>query len=176
MNDCNPLNAIEYILEDGQPFFDAVVLFAGNINWDASKQKVYMNANPNVQALLDNSEELLQPLRKKGIKVLLDILGNHDQAGIAGLSDWGCEQFGKELAQICLDYKLDGIGFDDEYSRYYGSGKWFAGPSSQQARPSLLRDQKGDEGIVPLGDLGTPLLLGLYPVLSAFGIHRRCGA
>ena len=32
---------------------------------DASKQKVYMNANPNVQALLDNSEELLQPLRKK---------------------------------------------------------------------------------------------------------------
>lgn len=36
-----------------------------------------MNANPNVQALLDNSEELLQPLRKKGIKVLLDILGNH---------------------------------------------------------------------------------------------------
>ena len=92
-----------------------------------------MKANPNVQALLDNSEELLQPLRKKGIKVLLDILGNHDQAGIAGLSDWGCEQFGKELAQICLDYKLDGIGFDDEYSRYYGSGKWFAGPSSQQA-------------------------------------------
>ena len=53
-NDCNPLNAIEYILEDGQPFFDAVVLFAGNINWNASKQKVYMNANPNVQALLDN--------------------------------------------------------------------------------------------------------------------------
>ena len=42
--------------------------------------------------------------------------------------------------------------------------------------PSLLRDQKGDEGIVPLGDLGTPLLLGLYPVLAAFGIHRRCGA
>ena len=150
VNDCNPLNAIEYILEDGQPFFDAVVLFAGNINWDASKQKVYMNANPNVQALLDNSEELLQPLRKKGIKVLLDILGNHDQAGIAGLSDWGCEQFGKELAQICLDYKLDGIGFDDEYSRYYGSGKWFAGPSSQQAaRLRVTAGSCGSHSILP---------------------------
>lgn len=149
VNDCNPLNAIEYILEDGQPFFDAVVLFAGNINWDASKQKVYMNANPNVQALLDNSEELLQPLRKRGIKVLLDILGNHDQAGIAGLSDWGCEQFGKELAQICLDYKLDGIGFDDEYSRYYGSGKWFAGPSSQQAARLCYETKKAMKELCP---------------------------
>ena len=149
VNDCNPLNAIEYILEDGQPFFDAVVLFAGNINWDASKQKVYMNANPNVQALLDNSEELLQPLRKKGIKVLLDILGNHDQAGIAGLSDWGCEQFGKELAQICLDYKLDGIGFDDEYSSYYGSGKWFAGPSSQQAARLCYETKKAMKELCP---------------------------
>ena len=126
-----------------------VVLFAGNINWDASKQKVYMNANPNVQALLDNSEELLQPLRKKGIKVLLDILGNHDQAGIAGLSDWGCEQFGKELAQICLDYKLDGIGFDDEYSRYYGSGKWFAGPSSQQAARLCYETKKAMKELCP---------------------------
>ena len=149
VNDCNPLNAIEYILEDGQPFFDAVVLFAGNINWDASKQKVYMNANPNVQALLDNSEELLQPLRKKGIKVLLDILGNHDQAGIAGLSDWGCEQFGKELAQICLDYKLDGIGFDDEYSSYSGSGKWFAGPSSQQAARLCYETKKAMKELCP---------------------------
>lgn len=136
-------------MEDGQPFFDAVVLFAGNINWDASKQKVYMNANPNVQALLDNSEELLQPLRKKGIKVLLDILGNHDQAGIAGLSDWGCEQFGKELAQICLDYKLDGIGFDDEYSSYYGSGKWFAGPSSQQAARLCYETKKAMKELCP---------------------------
>lgn len=150
VNDCNPLNAIEYILEDGQPFFDAVVLFAGNINWDASKQKVYMSANPNVQALLDNSEELLQPLRKKGIKVLLDILGNHDRAGVAGLSDYGCEQFGKELAQICYDYKLDGIGFDDEYSSYsYSSTEWFAGPSSARAARLLYETKKAMKELCP---------------------------
>lgn len=149
VNDCNPLNAIEYILEDGQPFFDAVVLFAGNINWDASKQKVYMNANPNVQALLDNSEELLQPLRKKGIKVLLDILGNHDQAGLAGLSDYGCEQFGRELAQICLDYKLDGIGFDDEYSNYGGSGEWFAPRSSARAARLCYETKKAMTELCP---------------------------
>ena len=110
-----------------------------------------------MQALLDNSEELLQPLRKKGIKVLLDILGNHDQAGLAGLTDYGCEQFGRELAQICLDYKLDGVGFDDEYSTYgYSTTLWFAPPQRGACRPSLLRDQEGHDGALPLGDLGTP--------------------
>ena len=150
VNDCNPLNALEYVLEDGQPFFDAVVLFAGNINWDASKQKVYMSANPNIQALLDNSETLLQPLRKKGIKVLLDILGNHDQAGVAGLSDYGCEQFGRELAQICYDYKLDGIGFDDEYSNYgYSTTQWFTAPSSKQAARLLYETKKAMKELCP---------------------------
>lgn len=150
VNDCNPLNALEYVLEDGQPFFDAVVLFAGNINWNAATQRVYMAANPNVQALLDNSEELLQPLRKKGIKVLLDILGNHDRAGVAGLSDYGCQEFGRELAQICLDYKLDGIGFDDEYSSYsYSSTEWFAGPSSKQAARLLYETKKAMKELCP---------------------------
>lgn len=150
VNDTNPLNALEYLLDDGQPFFDAVVLFAGNINWDAHRQKVYMHANSNVQALLDNSETLLQPLRKKGIKVLLDILGNHDQAGVAGLSDYGCEQFGRELAQICRDYKLDGIGFDDEYSNYSNTtSQWFAPYGPKQAARLLYETKKALKELCP---------------------------
>lgn len=134
VNDTNPLNALEYLLEDGTPFFDAVVLFAGNINWDNKKGKVYMHANPNIQALLDGSNTYLQPLRQKGIKVLLCILGNHDGAGVAGLTDYGCEQFGYELAQICKDYQLDGIAFDDEYSKYGMSNQWLTSfPSSTRA-------------------------------------------
>lgn len=180
VNDCNPLNALEYMLEDGQPFFDAVVLFAGNINWDASKQKVYMSANPNIQALLDNSETLLQPLRKKGIKVLLDILGNHDQAGVAGLSDYGCEQFGKELAQICYDYKLDGIGFDDEYSNYdYSTTQWFTSPSSKQAARLLYETKKAMKELCPwetwihlyyLGYIGSGL-----PSVTIDGVEHQPG-
>lgn len=180
VNDCNPLNALEYLLDDGQPFFDAVVLFAGNINWDASKQKVYMHANPNIQALLDNSETLLQPLRKKGIKVLLDILGNHDQAGVAGLTDWGCEQFGKELAQICYDYKLDGFGFDDEYSNYsYSTTQWFTSPSSKQAARLLYETKKAMKELCPwetwvhlyyLGYIGSGL-----PSVTIDGVEHKPG-
>ncbi len=140
VNDTNPLNAIEYMLEDGQPFFDAVVLFAGNIKWDVNDERVYMKANPNVQALLDESDVYLQPLRKKGIKVLMGILGDHDQAGIAGLSEFGCKEFAKELADVCYNYQLDGFSFDDEYSNYVDnpSNPWFTTPSKQAASRLLF--------------------------------------
>ena len=45
--------------------------------------------NPNVQFLLDNNEQFLQPLRKRGMKVILGILGNHDAAGVAQTVRYG---------------------------------------------------------------------------------------
>lgn len=116
VNDCNPLNILEYNLEDGTPFFDAVILFAANINYDVKNDVVYLHNNPNVQALLDESEVYIQPLRKKGIKVYLGLLGNHDAAGLAQLSDWGAHEWAQEVAEACKTYKLDGVNLDDEYS------------------------------------------------------------
>lgn len=134
VNDTNPLNALEYKLEDGSNFFDAVVLFAANINYNSLEDVVYLHNNPNVQALLDESEVYLQPLRKAGIKVYLGLLGNHDAAGLAQLSDWGAQQWAKEVAEACKEYQLDGVNLDDEYSGYPEPGnKWFANRSSRQA-------------------------------------------
>ncbi len=117
VNDCNPLNILEYNLTDGTPFFDAVILFAANINYDSDNDVVYLHNNPNVQALLDNSDTFLQPLRERGIKVYLGLLGNHDAAGLAQLSDWGAEQWAQSVAETCRQYKLDGVNLDDEYSK-----------------------------------------------------------
>ena len=117
VNNCNPLNILEYNLADGTPFFDAVILFAANINYDSDNDIVYLHNNPNVQALLDNSDTYLQPLRERGIKVYLGILGNHDAAGLAQLSDWGAEQWAQSVAETCRTYKLDGVNLDDEYSK-----------------------------------------------------------
>jgi Glycosyl hydrolases family 18./Domain of unknown function (DUF1735). len=134
VNDCNPLNALEYVLEDGTPFFDAVILFAANINYDATDDIVFLHNNPNVQALLNESEVYLQPLRKAGIKVYLGLLGNHDPAGLAQLSDWGAHEWAQEVADACKKYKLDGVNLDDEYSSYPTIGnKWFAYPSKSAA-------------------------------------------
>lgn len=116
VNTTNPLNALEFKTANGKYFFDDVVLFAANINWDAKKQRVYVSNNDNVQFLLDHNDEYLQPLRKAGMKVIISILGNHDQAGVAQLSDMGAKEFAREIAAYCCGYNLDGVAFDDEYS------------------------------------------------------------
>lgn len=116
VNDVNPLNALSFQLENGKYLWDAVVLFAANINYDAVSGRPYVKCNPQVQLWLDNNETVLQPLRKRGIKVLLGILGNHDMAGVAQLSPQGCKDFARELARYCYAYNLDGVNFDDEWS------------------------------------------------------------
>lgn len=118
VNDVNPLNALLFELEDGRLLWDVVVLFAANINHNVDEDRPYIQCNPNVQFLLDNNEKYLQPLRKRGIKVLLGLLGNHDQAGLAQLSDKGAKDFAAEVAYYCEAYNLDGVNYDDEYSGY----------------------------------------------------------
>ncbi len=132
VNSTNPLNLLEYKLADGTPFFDAVVIFAANINYKAADDVVYLHNNANVSALLEQTEVYLQPLRKAGIKVYLGLLGNHDESGLAQLSDWGAKEFAREVAQACRTYKLDGVNLDDEYSKTPTlPNKWFTTPSAE---------------------------------------------
>lgn len=143
VNDTNPLNALEYKMSDGSYFFDAVILFAANINYNSVDDVVYLHNNPNVQALLNETDVYLQPLRKAGIKVYLGLLGNHDAAGLCQLSDWGSAEWAKEVAQACKEYKLDGVSLDDEYSGYPISGnKWFTSSASGAAGSRLMYELK----------------------------------
>lgn len=143
VNDTNPLNALEFLTESGKLFFDEIVLFSANINYKAETGRVYVLNNPNVQFLLDNNETYLQPLRKRGMKVILGILGNHDAAGCAQLSTVGAQMFAQELAAYCYAYNLDGVGFDDEYSKYPDlSNPLFAEPSAEAAGRLLYESKR----------------------------------
>lgn len=142
VNGVNPLNALEFVREDGKLFFDYVVLFAANINWDAEKGRVYVHNNPNIQFLLDNHKDYLQPLRDRGIKILLGVLGNHDEAGLCQLSDLGCKEFARELAAMCDAYDLDGVNFDDEYSDYPNLDNPWLTTRSANAGARLLYETK----------------------------------
>lgn len=161
VNDVNPLNAGEVLLEDGTPFFDYVVLFAYNINYNSSEDRVYLHSNPNCKALLDESEIYLQPLRQKGIKVLMGLLGNHDAAGLCQLSDWGAKEWAKEVAAAVKQYGMDGVSLDDEYSGSPGSGKWFASRSSAAGSrlcyelKQAMIDAKCDNSIVSVFQYGS---------------------
>ncbi|MGN1233191.1 MAG: BT_3987 domain-containing protein [Candidatus Cryptobacteroides sp.] len=116
VNDTNPLNALQFQMEDGRYLWNYVVLFAANINYDREKGEVYVFCNPQVQYILDHNEEIIQPLRRRGIKVIISILGNHDESGLAQLSDLGAKQFAQKVKNLCEAYNLDGVNYDDEYS------------------------------------------------------------
>jgi hypothetical protein len=94
--------------------FSFAVIFAANINADANGKPV-LYFNPQVQSTLNSGN--VAYLRSLGIKVLLDVLGNHENAG------WGCftdyataDSFAIQCANAVTQYGLDGIDIDDEYS------------------------------------------------------------
>ena len=119
VNDTNPLNNLCFTLEkSGKYVVDALIIFSANINYNEEIGRVYVNCNPNVQALLDGSEKYLKPLQDRGMKVILGILGNHDISGISNLADDTAREFAKELKGVCDAYNLDGVFWDDEYSKY----------------------------------------------------------
>ena len=115
VNNTNPLNLLEYKLEDGTPFFDVAILFAANINYVDAADEVILFNNPNVQALLDETEVYIQPLREAGIEVQLGLLPNHTPAGLVNLSVAGAQMFAAQVAEACVQYGLDGCSMDEEY-------------------------------------------------------------
>lgn len=117
VNNTNPLNMLQFETEDGRLLMDYVVLFAYNINYDKEKGEIYVFANPQCQYILDHYDELVKPLRERGIKVIVSILGNHDESGLAQLSDLGCRDFASKVAALVNGYGFDGINYDDEYSK-----------------------------------------------------------
>ena len=133
VNDANPLHNLCYTLKESKKYvFDQVVLFSGNINYNAESGEVYNYNNENVQHLLDYKEKYLKPLQEKGMKVILGILGNHDRSGVANLSKEGAIKFAQELKAVVDAYGLDGVFFDDEYSNY-GDYPGFVSPSIEAA-------------------------------------------
>ncbi|MGS2740881.1 glycosyl hydrolase family 18 protein [Sinomicrobium sp. M5D2P17] len=104
-------------MEDGSPAFDIAIIFAGNINMDANG-KAEVRLNPGVTDLLENNIAHVKQLQEAGTKVLLSILGNHDEAG------WSCfenyddaEAYAVRVREVVEKYGLDGIEIDDEYSK-----------------------------------------------------------
>lgn len=104
-----------YIRSDNQqPFFDATSIFAGNIN-GTDPNAPQINFNTQVQAVLQSSQ--VKNLQTQGIKVLMTLLNNHENAG------WSCmtnskaiKQFANDVVTMVNTYQFDGVDIDDEYA------------------------------------------------------------
>jgi hypothetical protein len=153
VNNHSMLNVGKYTLaKGGAQVFDVAVIFAANINYDGTN--AYLHFNENVQRVLDNVETEVRPLQRKGIKVLLSILGNHQGAGFANFpSQAAASAFAQELADAVNRYGLDGIDFDDEYAEYGVNGTGQPNASSFVYLVSALR-QKLPTKLITLYDIG----------------------
>lgn len=119
VNDVNPLNAGEYLLPDGKPFFTHVILFASNIRGDANGN-VHNYNNPNNAAILANPTKYIKPLQDKGIKVIMGNLGDHTGAGFSNLTAAQIDSYTDDL--VAYANIVDGYDFDDEWAEYATRG------------------------------------------------------
>lgn len=119
VNDNEMSNVGAYTLPNGKPFADIAIIFASNINYDAVKKKAVVFLNPQVKSTLKRKASTIRPLQKKGIKVLLAILGNHQGAGLANFTTRAkAKAFAKQVANVVRIHGLDGVDLDDEFSDY----------------------------------------------------------
>lgn len=157
INDTNPLNNLSFTLKStGQPLIDVLILFSGNVNYNSETGNVYVYNNENIQAMLDNSEHYLKPLRDRGMKIVLGLMGNHDRAGLANLSTETAKKFALEVKGICDAYQLDGVFLDDEWSQYESGDNITPGfvEASSEAASRLcyeLKKAQPDRWVIPFG-------------------------
>lgn len=76
-----------------------------------------LEPDPNAPATT-GYHKYVKPLQDKGIKVLLTVLGNWQDMGVANMNDTQTTQFAQIVAYVVNRYNLDGVGFDDEYAGY----------------------------------------------------------
>ena len=122
VNTTNPLNAKSYYLTDtisnsSEPFLDLCVLDAGKIHKSSDNMPtLYLDSDMN--HVLANADTYIRPLQEKGIKVLLRILGDGQDMGVANMNDNQADAFTDILVWVVGSYGLNGITFDDQYSEY----------------------------------------------------------
>ncbi|MDZ5076519.1 endo-beta-N-acetylglucosaminidase H [Nesterenkonia sp. HG001] len=118
VNDHSMTNLGKYRLaESGADVFDIGIIFASNINSDGDR--AVLHHNEQVTAVLENVSTEVRPLQRRGMKILLSILGNHQGVGPANFQTYEeAVAFAAQLADTVHTYGLDGIDFDDEWARY----------------------------------------------------------
>lgn len=154
VNDVNPLNAGEYLLPDGKPFFTHVILFASNIRGDASGN-VHNYNNPNNAAILGNPAKYIKPLQNKGIKVLMGNLGDHTGAGFANLNAAQINSYTDDL--VAYDNIVDGYDFDDEWAEYGTRG--YPNVNSTSFSNMLISLNGKTNGLITVFDWGNTGLI-----------------
>jgi hypothetical protein len=110
----HPLNAGDYVLQDGGGlFFDYVVLGAAQIRYSPERGP-WLSIPPNLEHLLINRKTYIKPLQMKGVKILLGITGGGDRYSLGSLTTDEAHAFTEEIMGVLIHYGLDGVELNDE--------------------------------------------------------------
>lgn len=156
VNNNDMANVADYTLEGtNRPAFDMAMIFAANINYDVDRGAAYLHLNDRVTETLQDADTQIRPLQERGTKVLLSVLGNHQGAGMANFpSREAAAAFAEELADTVDEYDLDGIDFDDEWSRYGENGTGQPNASSFVYLVDELRDRLEPDKLITFYNIG----------------------
>lgn len=110
-------NVTCFVAPDGTPLVDLAIIFAPNININGATGKPNITYNSQVTALINAG--YIRYVKSKGIKVGMDILGNHDRSGWQAFGTLAeATEFARHVASEVRRLDIDALSFDDEYSEY----------------------------------------------------------
>lgn len=113
-------NLAQFVLEDSKkPVFDYIVIFAANMNYDKSTGKRYLHFNDKLQPFVRDPKKFTQPLKDRGIKLIVDILPNHQGVGFYNFQNFEeALEFARECKTWADKLGIDGFDIDEEYAQY----------------------------------------------------------
>ena len=120
INDTNPLNALSYEM-NGKKFIDLVQLFASNIQKDANGDPCIF-FNDKLAPVMAAKATYIEPLQNAGIKVILNVLGDHKGIGISNLTDDQIEKFAAILTYIVKEYDLGVVCEEEPFRKLVNQG------------------------------------------------------
>lgn len=118
------------------PVFDIVNLRKALLKYDESSRRAILKFTPDVEHVLKNYAQYIQPLRLNGIKVCLSIEGGGTGVGFANLADIQIADFVAQVKVAVNMYQLDGIHLRDEGVGYDKSG---APAVNETSYPKLIK-------------------------------------
>lgn len=110
----NILNNLSFKLKNsGKYLIDCVLLFTNDIKYNAATGELEIAAKTGPDAQAGRPETIIDVMHQHGVKVILCITN----FGVTQLNAISAKEYAKKIAQYCEAFNLDGVFYDDEYTK-----------------------------------------------------------
>lgn len=141
------------------PVFDIVNLRKAMLKYDESSRRAILQFTSDMEHVLKNYAQYIQPLRRNGIKVCLSIEGGGTGVGFANLTDIQIADFVAQVKVAVEMYQLDGVNLRDEGAGYDKSGAPAIDETSYPKLIKALREAMPDIMLTLADDGGTTAMM-----------------